>query len=75
MTREMLRSVLEIQPFRPITVHLSSGSSYQVTRRESIWPSPQGDVVTIVTGGDGFAMISLDHVTSLTVGAPESSEG
>lgn len=70
MTREMLESVLKIEPFRPITIHTSSGSSHLVERRESIWALPQGDTVTIATGGDGFVMVAMDHVTSIHVGPP-----
>ena len=73
MPRETFWSVFEIQPFRPVTVHTTSRSSYVVTRRESIWPASGGDTVVIATGDERFVMIAMDQITSLQMGPPRAS--
>lgn len=74
MPRETLWSALELKPFRAVTVYTTSGVSYTITRRESIWPSPQGDAAIISTGDEGYVMVAIEHITSLQISGIQASE-
>jgi len=74
MTPEQFRSAHTLRPFRPITIHTTSGSSFRVTHPESIWQSPQGGTVIISTGGESFVMVAMEHIAEFHFNEAQTSE-
>lgn len=74
MIPDQFRSAMKVRPFRPITVHTTSGSSHLVTHPEAMWISPQGGTVIISTGGESFVMVAMEHISEFHFSEASTAE-
>ncbi len=74
MDAEQFRSAIKLRPFRPITIQTSSGDAYTVKHPEAIWQSPQGGTVIVATGGESFAMLSIEHISAFQFSDTRATE-
>ena len=61
MTEAAVRTLLGAEPFGPFTIRMTSKSSYEVSRPESVSFPPSGEVLQSHTGGQLHAILSHDH--------------
>jgi len=75
MTIEQLRRIHQASPFRPFTIHLADGRSFQIPHREFLSHSPSGRTVIVYDdNGDGFSVLDLLLVTELEINPLESDK-
>ena len=65
MTEATVRNILAMEPFEPITLHMASRTSYDISRPESVTIPPGGGVLNIHVGGRWIATLALDHIVSI----------
>ena len=76
MTIEQLRLTHHASPFRPFTIHLADGRSYDIPHRDFLSYSPHGGRTVIVYGeGDSFSILDLLLVTELAIHASTPANG
>ena len=74
MDAEQFRSAHKLRPFRPITIHTTSGEAYTVSHPEAMWQSPQGGTVIVATGGESFAMLATEHIAAFHFSEAQGTE-
>jgi hypothetical protein len=67
MTIEQLRSAYQASPFRPFTIHLADGRSFQIRHRDYLSHSPSGRTIIVYGDDDNFSVLDLLLVTELEV--------
>jgi hypothetical protein len=66
MTEDDLRPLLEAVPFEPFTIHMTGRTTYDIDRPEAVSFSPYGGAL-YYSRPDGYrAILSLDHVVSIS---------
>ena len=70
MTIEQLRSVMEAQPFRPFTIHMADGRTFQVTHSEFLSHSPSWRTVIVHRPDESFSILDLLLMTEVRVDSP-----
>ena len=73
MTAESLRKQLAAQPFRPFDVHTASGRAIHVPHPDFAWLTPNGRDLVIAGEDDGVELISVLHVTELSINGAKKS--
>lgn len=72
MTIEQLRAAHQAQPFRPFTIHMGDGRSYDVPHREFLSHSPSGWTIIIYHPDESHSVIDLLLTAELHVKAPSA---
>jgi hypothetical protein len=67
MTIEQLRAAHQTAPFRPFTLRMADGRSFEVPRPEYLSMSPTGRTVIVYGKDDDFAILDLLLVTVIDV--------
>jgi hypothetical protein len=67
MTVEQLRATHRAAPFRPFTIHMADGRSYQTPHPDFLFITPAGRTVIVAHPDDSFSIIDLLLVTEIEV--------
>jgi len=67
MTIEQLNVAMHAIPFRPFTIRMADGRSFQVKHRDFISRSPSGRTVIVHGEGDSYRVLDLLLMTELEV--------
>ena len=62
MNPDDLKSAIKAEPFRPVVLKLSNGSSYEITHLDAIAIGPR---TTAVLVGESFQIIANIHVNQI----------
>ncbi len=65
MTEATVRQILAMDPFEPVTLHMASRTSYDISRPESVTIPSGGGVMHIHVGGRWIATLALHHIVSI----------
>jgi len=69
MNPDQLEKLRKEQPFQPLVIHLSDGTSYPVPSPEYILRTKSGrSIAVLAPDGETFAIIDMLHVTQITIG-------
>jgi len=69
MTIEQFRATLQQLPFRPFTIRMADGRSFEVAHRDFIAQSPSGRTVIVVQENESYSVLDLLLMTELAVQA------
>ncbi len=69
MTIDQFRGVMKLQPFRPFTLRMADGRSFEIRHPELIALSPTGRTLFIFNPDDSFQIVDLLLMTELDVQA------
>lgn len=69
MTIEQFRATLHQIPFRPFTIRMADGRTFDVAHRDFIAQSPSGRTVIVVQGDESYSVLDLLLMTELEVQA------
>jgi hypothetical protein len=74
MTIEQLRTLHQAKPFKPFTIHIADGASYDINHPENLLQSQGGRTLAVSTEGDVIVIIDLLLVTRISTsnGSPTS---
>jgi hypothetical protein len=72
MTANEIREVVRAQPFRPFTIYMDDGTSYQIRHPDGV---ALGNIVAMVAlppteEGDKFMRLSIRHISRLEHSEP-----
>jgi hypothetical protein len=70
-----LRDALRLQPFKPFTMTLVDGRTYEIRHPELVIVSPKGRQAIIVNEDESWSVVEPLLILSLDYGAPASSNG
>jgi hypothetical protein len=70
-----LRDALRLQPFKPFTMTLVDGRSYEIRHPELVIVSPKGRQAIIVNEDESWSVLEPLLILSLDYSAPKSSNG
>ncbi|MEX2175303.1 MAG: hypothetical protein WD872_13155 [Pirellulaceae bacterium] len=73
MTLERFVETLNLQPFRPFTIHLADGKTVPVASREFVASSPVGRTVVVFDPEGRMNILDLLLVTKLEIESPSAS--
>ena len=68
MTIDQIRTLHQAKPFKPFTIHVADGASYEVQHAENLMQSQGGRTLAVSAGGDAVAIVDLLLVTRITMG-------
>jgi hypothetical protein len=68
MTIQQLRAAHHATPFRPFTLHMADGRSFQVPHPDFLSMSPSGRPVIVYQEDDAFSIIDLLLMTEIEMG-------
>ncbi len=74
MTVEQLVNVLHAQPFRPFTIHMGDGRSFNVKHQDFLSRSETGRTVIVHGSNESFSVLDLLLMTDLEV-HPQATPG
>lgn len=74
MTIEQLRAAHQTVPFRPFTLRMADGRSFDVPRPEYLSMSPTGRTVIVYGNDDEFAILDLLLITAIDVARTTTSD-
>ncbi|MCI0533887.1 MAG: hypothetical protein L0Z50_01525 [Verrucomicrobiales bacterium] len=67
MTKEAIKEQIEAAPFRPFSVRLTDGRSYQILGPDFARDSPNGRLLTVWThGGSGVQILNVALITEIS---------
>jgi hypothetical protein len=69
MTTEQFRSTLRQQPFRPFTIRMADGRTFDVPHPDFVAPSPSGRTVIVFQADDSYSALELLLMTEVEVHA------
>lgn len=67
MNAEQFRAMLRQQPFRPFTIRMADGRSFQVAHRDFVAMSPAGRTVFVYESEEAFSVLDLLLMSELQV--------
>ncbi len=67
MTTEQFRAMLHQQPFRPFTIRMADGRSFDVVHRDFVAMSPTGRTVFVYLDNENFSVLDLLLMSELQV--------
>jgi hypothetical protein len=73
MTTEQLRAVHKATPFRPFTIRMADGRSFNVAHPDFISVSPAGRTVVIYNQDDSASIVDLLLMSEIELSPPTSS--
>jgi hypothetical protein len=68
MTTEKFRAILNQQPFRPFTIHMADGRTFEVMHPDFVALSQSGRTVIVSYGDESFSVLDLLLMSELRVG-------
>ena len=69
MTTEQFRSTLRQQPFRPFTIRMADGRTFDVPHPDFVAQSPSGRTVIVVQTDESYSVLDLLLMTEVEVHA------
>ncbi|HEX4413303.1 MAG TPA: hypothetical protein VH107_06715 [Lacipirellulaceae bacterium] len=69
MTTDQFSEALQQSPFRPFTIRMADGRSFDVKHRDFVARSPSGRTVIVFTSDEGYSVLDLLLMTELEVHA------
>jgi hypothetical protein len=73
MTTEQFRSTLRLQPFRPFTIRMADGRTFDVPHPDFVAQSPSGRTVVVFQEDDNYSLLDLLLMTELEVHSSNGS--
>ena len=67
MTSEQFQSTLRLQPFRPFTIRMADGRTFDVVHPDFVAQSPSGRSVVVFQPDDSYSVLDLLLMTELQV--------
>ena len=67
MTTEQFRSTLHLQPFRPFTIRMADGRTFDVPHPDFVAQSPSGRTVIVFQKDDSYSLLDMLLMTELDV--------
>ncbi len=67
MTTEQFRSTLHLQPFRPFTIRMADGRTFDVAHPDFVAQSPTGRTVIIFQTDESYSLLDMLLMTELEV--------
>ena len=67
MTTEQFRSALHQLPFKPFTIRMADGRSFQIAHPDFVATSPSGRTVIVVQPDESYSVLDLLLMTELQV--------
>lgn len=67
MTTEQFRSTLHLQPFRPFTIRMADGRTFDVAHPDFVAQSPSGRTAIVFQPDDSYSILDLLLMTELEV--------
>ncbi|HEV7225203.1 MAG TPA: hypothetical protein VGN42_21030 [Pirellulales bacterium] len=65
MTIEQFRSSLHMRPFKPFTIRMADGRSFEVPHPDFVMEFPSGRTVIVVQPDDSYSLLDLLLMTEL----------
>jgi hypothetical protein len=75
MTVQQLDNIHRAQPFRPFTIHMGDGRSFEVPHPEFLSRSPSGRTVIVYGPEENFSVLGLLLMTELEIRPPRKTPG
>jgi hypothetical protein len=67
MTVEQFKSTLRLQPFRPFTIRMADGRTFDVAHPDFVAQSPTGRTVIVFQEDDSYSLLDLLLMTEVEV--------
>jgi hypothetical protein len=67
MTTEQFRTTLHLQPFRPFTIRMADGRSFEVAQPDFVALSPAGRTVIVCQPDESYSVLDLLLMSELQV--------
>jgi hypothetical protein len=67
MTTEQFKTTLHLQPFRPFTIRMADGRTFQVSHPDFVAQSPSGRTVIVFQPDESYSVLDLLLMTELQV--------
>ncbi len=67
MTSEQFRSTLHLKPFRPLTIRMADGRTFDVAHPDFVAQSPSGRTVIVFQSDESYSLLDLLMMTELEV--------
>jgi hypothetical protein len=67
MTIEQFKTTLHLQPFRPFTIRMADGRTFQVSHPDFVAQSPSGRTVIVFQPDESYSVLDLLLMTELQV--------
>lgn len=67
MTTEQFKTTLHLQPFRPFTIRMADGRSFDVAHPDFVAQSPSGRTVIVFQPDESYNVLDLLLMTELQV--------
>ncbi len=67
MTSEQFRSTLHLKPFRPFTIRMADGRTFDVAHPDFVAQSPSGRTVIVFQSDESYSLLDLLMMTELGV--------
>jgi hypothetical protein len=67
MTLDQIRAAKHVQPFRPFTIYLDDGRTYEVRHPDFIVVSPNGRAATFFDEEGGQHLLDLQHINEVYI--------
>ncbi|MFO0927979.1 MAG: hypothetical protein U0736_13215 [Gemmataceae bacterium] len=71
MTSQELRAALQAKPFRPFTVRMTDGQSFEVRHPDFLLVGPNGRTAFVFSpSGTEFSIVDVMLMTTIAIGQP-----
>lgn len=67
MTTDQFKTTLHLQPFRPFTIRMADGRSFDVAHPDFVAQSPSGRTVIVFQPDDSYSILDLLLMTEVQV--------
>ncbi len=67
MITEQFKSTLRLQPFRPFTIRMADGRTFDVAHPDFVAQSPTGRTVIVFQQDDSYSLLDLLLMTQVEV--------
>ncbi len=75
MTSEQFRSTLYLKPFRPFTIRMADGRTFDVAHPDFVAQSPSGRTVIVFQSDESYSLLDLLLMTELEVRSGNGRSG
>lgn len=65
MKMKDIQEMRDVAPFKPFTLHLTSGRTIKITTPDHLLISPRGDLLIVFPSAGGVCVVEPAHVESL----------
>jgi len=67
MTTEQFRSTLRLQPFKPFTIRMADGRTFDIAHPDFVAQSPSGRTVVVFQADESYNLLDLLLMTEVEV--------